>query len=138
MIAALGDPVRRRVVETLGKGPLRAGELARAIGMSGPATSRHLRVLRASGLVGVEGVAGDARVRVYQLRHEPFIALRAWLDQVEAFWAEQLGAFKHHAEARHADRPAALRAGSTDGGAAGGIGPAGYRGSRRAEGSGRA
>jgi hypothetical protein len=39
----------------------------------------------------------DARVRVYQLRAEPFTALRAWLDQVEAFWGEQLGAFSDYA-----------------------------------------
>ncbi|MFL6140420.1 MAG: ArsR/SmtB family transcription factor [Labedaea sp.] len=106
VIAALGDPVRRRVVEMLGKGPLRAGELASAMGMSGPAMSRHLRVLRASGLVGVDGIVGDARVRVYQLRQEPLLALRAWLDQVEAFWAEQLGAFKQRAEARPVERTA--------------------------------
>ena len=66
--------------------------------MSGPAMSRHLRVLRASGLVDVEPVEHDARLRLYRLRPEPFVALHAWLDQVEAFWAEQLGAFKSHTE----------------------------------------
>jgi hypothetical protein len=35
---------------------------------------------------------------VYRLRPEPFVALQAWLDQVQAFWAEQLNAFKVHAE----------------------------------------
>ncbi|HEV2778727.1 MAG TPA: metalloregulator ArsR/SmtB family transcription factor [Actinophytocola sp.] len=100
VIGALGDPVRRRVVELLGQGPRRAGELAAAVGMSGPAMSRHLRVLRATGMVGVELVEGDARVRLYRLNAEPFVALRAWLDQVEAFWTEQLGAFKRHAESK--------------------------------------
>ena len=99
-LAALADPTRRHVVELLQQGPRRAGELAAASGMSGPAMSRHLRVLRASGLVEVEGqgVEQDARLRVYRLRHEPFIALQAWLDQVQAFWTEQLNAFKVHAE----------------------------------------
>lgn len=60
--------------------------------------SRHLRVLRATGLVQVAAVADDARVRVYRLRAEPFTALRAWLDQVEAFWSEQLGSFKEYTE----------------------------------------
>lgn len=81
-------------------GPRRAGELAEGVGMSGPAMSRHLRVLRGSGVVEVEGVDGDARVRMYRLRGEAFVGLRAWLDQVEAFWGEQLGAFKRHAEER--------------------------------------
>jgi DNA-binding transcriptional ArsR family regulator len=62
--------------------------------------SRHLRVLRASGLVEVEEepADSDARLRVYRLRPEPFIALQAWLDQVQAFWTDQLGAFKAHVE----------------------------------------
>ena len=55
---------------------------------------RHLKVLRASGLVHVETLADDARGRVYSLRPEEFVALQAWLDQVHAFWSEQLGRFK--------------------------------------------
>ena len=66
--------------------------------MSRPAVSRHLRVLRASGLVDVESVNEDARGRVYSLRAERFVALQAWLDQVQAFWSEQLGSFKEHVE----------------------------------------
>jgi DNA-binding transcriptional ArsR family regulator len=100
VMGALADPVRRRVVELLREGPRRAGELAHGVGMSGPAVSRHLRVLRGSGVVVVETSEGDARVRMYRLRAEPFVALRAWLDQVEAFWGEQLGAFKKHAEGK--------------------------------------
>ncbi len=99
-MAALADPTRRRVVELLKHGPQRAGELAAATRMSGPAMSRHLRILRASGMVEADVMDRDARVRMYRLRAEPFAALRAWLDQVEAFWAEQLGAFKQHAEAK--------------------------------------
>jgi DNA-binding transcriptional ArsR family regulator len=100
VITALADPARRRVVELLRDGPKRAGELASEIQLSGPAMSRHLRVLRASGVVAADVIDGDARVRMYRLRAEPFVTLRAWLDQVEAFWAEQLGAFKKHAEGR--------------------------------------
>ena len=40
----------------------------------------------------------DARVRVYRLRRERFTELRGWLDEVEAFWGDQLAAFKAHAE----------------------------------------
>jgi DNA-binding transcriptional ArsR family regulator len=97
VMGALADPTRRRVVELLRHGPKRAGDLAVAARMSGPAMSRHLRVLRATGMVEAEVADRDARVRMYRLRAEPFVALRAWLDQVEAFWADQLGAFKEHA-----------------------------------------
>lgn len=101
-LAALADPTRRHVVELLRERPRRAGELAAACALSGPATSRHLRVLRASGLVKVdvdeEQVEQDARLRVYRLRPEPFVNLQAWLDQVQAFWTDQLEAFKAHVE----------------------------------------
>jgi len=100
VMAALADPTRRRVVELLKHGPQRAGDLASKTNMSGPAMSRHLRVLRATGMVEAEVTDRDARVRMYRLRAEPFAALRAWLDQVEAFWVDQLGAFKEHAEGR--------------------------------------
>lgn len=100
VLVALADPVRRQVVDELRQGPRRAGELADTAGMSHPAMSRHLRVLRASGLVAVQALDGDARVRVYQLRAQPFTALRAWLDQVEAFWSEQLDAFSEYANTR--------------------------------------
>ena len=96
--AALADPTRRRVVELLRKRPRRAGELAAAFGMSPPAMSRHLRVLRRTSLVEEDSLEEDARVRVYRLRPERFAALRGWLQEVEAFWGEQLGAFKAHAE----------------------------------------
>jgi DNA-binding transcriptional ArsR family regulator len=97
-LTALADPTRRHVVEMLRDGPRRAGELAEGSSMTRPAMSRHLRVLRSSGLVEVAMLEDDARGRVYQLRPERFVALQAWLDQVHAFWAEQLGAFKEHAE----------------------------------------
>lgn len=99
-LAALADPTRRGVVELLRRRPLRAGELARAFGASPPAMSRHLRVLRRSGLVDEERSPDDARCRVYRLRPEPFRDLSAWLAEVESFWSDQLGAFKRHAERR--------------------------------------
>jgi DNA-binding transcriptional ArsR family regulator len=96
--AALADPTRRRVIDLLRSGPLRAGELASAVDMTPPAMSRHLRVLRTSGLVEEEGSADDARVRIYRLRREPFAELHGWLDEVESFWLIQLRAFRAHAE----------------------------------------
>jgi DNA-binding transcriptional ArsR family regulator len=97
-LSALADPTRRAVIDLLRKTPRRAGDLASLLEVSPPALSRHLRTLRAHGLVREHAEEGDARVRVYSLRPEPFQALRHWLDEVEAFWGAQLGAFKLHAE----------------------------------------
>lgn len=97
-LVALADPTRRRVIDLLRKRPRRAGELADALDTSPPAMSRHLRVLRQSGLVAEDHDGEDARVRVYRLQQEPFRALRRWIDEVEAFWAAELDSFKDYAE----------------------------------------
>ncbi|TAH37220.1 MAG: transcriptional regulator [Planctomycetota bacterium] len=97
-LAALADPTRRAVVGLLSRRPLRPSAIADALSATRPATSRHLRVLRRAGIVREEVPADDARARVCELRQEPFAELRQWLDDVEAFWAEQLEAFKRHAE----------------------------------------
>ena len=99
-LTALADPTRRLVVDLLRERPRRAGELAASVRTSAPAMSRHLRVLRATGLVEVEPLDDDARGRVYRLRREPFADLQAWLDQVQAFWDQQLGSFRARAERR--------------------------------------
>jgi DNA-binding transcriptional ArsR family regulator len=106
VLSALAAPTRRRIVDHLRRGPRRAGELASACGMSMPAMSRHLRVLRRCGLVEGGGLDHDARVRLYRLRPEPLAALRGWLEQVEAFWTGQLAAFKAHAERKPKGRRA--------------------------------
>jgi DNA-binding transcriptional ArsR family regulator len=95
-LAALADPTRRRVVDLLRERPRRAGELAGAFEMSAPAMSRHLRVLRESGLVDGDTVEGDARVRLYRLRPASFAALYAWLGRMDVLWAGQLEAFAEH------------------------------------------
>jgi len=97
-LLALADPTRRRVVELLRKKPQRAGDIAAALSVSAPLLSRHLRVLRKSGVIENSEVEHDARVRVYRLRPERFAALRNWLEEVEAFWRVELSAFKAHAE----------------------------------------
>jgi DNA-binding transcriptional ArsR family regulator len=106
-LAALAEPTRRRVIDLLRKRPHRAGELARAARVSAPLMSRHLRVLRVHGLVEeAQGDPDDTRVRMYRLRRQPFAELRGWLDEVEAFWTDQLGAFRDHVErTRKGKRP---------------------------------
>lgn len=101
-LAALADPTRRQVIDLLRERPRRAGELARAIPMSPPAMSRHLRVLRKSRLIEEDRLEDDARVRIYRLRREPFHDLQEWLQEVETFWTDQLAAFKSYAESSRA------------------------------------
>ena len=108
-LAALADPARRAAVDLLRAQPRRAGELAARLSLTPPAMSRHLRVLRASGLVTEDHGGEDARVRVYTLRHEPFDELRSWVEDVERFWTMELASFKRHAEktrGKRARRPA--------------------------------
>lgn len=96
-LSALSDSHRFAVVELLRSEPRRAGELAEALELTPAAMSRHLRVLRRSGLVAEDGIENDARVRIYRLRREPFDQLRAWLTEVEGYWTDQLAAFAQHA-----------------------------------------
>ena len=103
-LAALADPTRRAIVERLRRRPLRPSEVAEALSMSRPAMSRHLRVLRRAGLIAQETLEEDARARLIQLRTEPLARLRAWVEDVEAMWGDQLQAFKTHAERVHRSR----------------------------------
>jgi DNA-binding transcriptional ArsR family regulator len=95
-LAALADPTRRRVVNLLRLRPHRAGEIAAAMNVSAPAMSRHLRTLRATGLVLDDRDEFDARVRIYRLSDKPMADLRAWLEETEVLWSRQLTALKSH------------------------------------------
>ncbi|MCR5875388.1 metalloregulator ArsR/SmtB family transcription factor [Phenylobacterium sp. J426] len=97
-LAALADPHRRRVIDLLTERPRAAGELARELGVTAPAMSRHLKALRAGGLVEESHPDFDARVRIYALRPEPMVHLLRWLEESERLWSSQLAAFKAHVE----------------------------------------
>jgi DNA-binding transcriptional ArsR family regulator len=102
LLTALADPHRRRVVELLSQRPRAAGELARDIGSSAPAMSRHLRALREARVIFEArpelDATYDARVRIYALRADGMAHLKEWLERAERLWAEQLVAFKIHIE----------------------------------------
>jgi|SRR5579871_1179226 len=91
-LAALADPTRRRVMETLRSGPRAVGDIARGMPVSRPAVSQHLKVLKEAGLVTDRA---DGTRRVYYIDPNGLAALRAWLDR---FWDEALGAFQAEAE----------------------------------------
>ena len=103
-LQALGDPHRRAVVELLKDGPKRAGDLAEAVELSPPAMSRHLRVLRDTGVVTAVAKKDDARVRLYALNPHALDALHAWLDEVRSYWNGQLEAFARAARHKRGER----------------------------------
>lgn len=95
---AVADPVRRSIVERLaGAGEASAGQLAdlaRAeFGISQPATSRHLRVLREAGLVS-RTVA--AQRRVYRLNPRPLADIADWATRQHHFWNDKLDDLEQH------------------------------------------
>jgi DNA-binding transcriptional ArsR family regulator len=89
---AISDPIRRRVLELVRDQELAAGELAAAFDVSRPAVSRHLRVLRESGLVHERR---EGRLRLYRADPAPLAELREWLD---GYWSGRLEALKRVAE----------------------------------------
>ena len=90
---ALGDATRRAIFEQLAEGPKPVGELARALPVSRPAVSQHLRVLKSAGLVSDRPLGTR---RVYRIDPDGVIALR---DYFERFWDRALADFQAAAEA---------------------------------------
>jgi DNA-binding transcriptional ArsR family regulator len=86
---ALADPVRRELLTMLRRSPTAAGDLAAAFGISRPAISRHLRVLRDAGLARVEK---HGRQRVYALEPAPLLQVDAWLQDFRDRWSPRLDA----------------------------------------------
>ena len=91
-LAALADPTRRSVFETLRSGPRSVGELALGLPVSRPAVSQHLRVLKDAGLVRERR---DGTRNFYSVNGAGLAELREYF---EGFWDEALGAFKEAVE----------------------------------------
>src|SRR5271156_1814542 len=81
VFSALADPTRREIVAMLAAGERNAGDIAGRFDMAAPSVSRHLKVLRESGVVSYRQ---DAQARIYRLEPEG-------LRQAERWMAEQLG-----------------------------------------------
>jgi DNA-binding transcriptional ArsR family regulator len=89
----LGDPVRRRILELLAEGEAPAGEVVDVIraefGISQPAVSQHLKVLREGGFAVVRP---DGRRRLYAVEPEAFREVDEWVDRFRRFWGPPLDA----------------------------------------------
>jgi len=102
----LGDPVRRRILELLAPGERPAGDVAAVIraefGISQPAVSQHLRVLREHGFATVRP---DGARRLYAVGAEAFREVDDWLDAFRRFWTPPLDALATElARGRRKDR----------------------------------
>jgi DNA-binding transcriptional ArsR family regulator len=89
----LGDPVRRRILELLAGGAHASGDIVaviqREFGITQPAVSQHLKVLRDSGFASVR--AEGAR-RIYAIDAAPLREVDAWLERFRVFWEHRLEA----------------------------------------------
>lgn len=87
----LGDPIRRRILELLAEGEVSSGAVTAVIqdefGISQPAVSQHLKVLRDSGFATVRP---DGTRRLYAVEAEPFRELDDWLEHFRGFWNQRL------------------------------------------------
>jgi DNA-binding transcriptional ArsR family regulator len=91
----LAEPSRRTILDLLRQGERPVGELVEQLGLTQPAVSKHLRVLREAGLVDVRR---DAQRRLYRLRPEPLAEVDAWLAPYRRLWKRSLDALEKHLE----------------------------------------
>jgi DNA-binding transcriptional ArsR family regulator len=89
----VAEPNRRAILTLLLSSDRSVGELERALRMSQPSVSKHLRVLRTAGFVESRT---DAQRRVYRLKPEPLMELDAWLGPFRRYWSKHVDALEKH------------------------------------------
>jgi DNA-binding transcriptional ArsR family regulator len=85
VFAALGDPTRFAIVQRLSEGEASVHDLAEPFDISGPAISRHLKVLEQAGLISR---GREAQFRPCRLEREKFEEIRDWTKRMRRFWDE--------------------------------------------------
>ncbi|TQJ24417.1 ArsR family transcriptional regulator [Micromonospora sp. A202] len=93
----LAEPTRRRILDQLRDAERSVGELVDGLGVSQPAVSKHLRVLRDAGFVTCRTAA---RQRIYRLDPGPLQAVDGWLDPYRRLWARHLDALERHLDSQ--------------------------------------
>jgi DNA-binding transcriptional ArsR family regulator len=101
----LGDPVRRRILELLAERELSAGAVSAVVedefGISQPAVSQHLKVLRDHGFATVRP---EGARRLYAVSSEPLQDVDAWLDRFRHFWSPPLAALETELARGHREK----------------------------------
>ena len=92
---AIADPTRREILGMLRGGPYNVGEIAANFRTSRPAISKHLRMLRAVGLVAT---TQRGTARICALNAEPLRVVSDWITDYEAYWGKTLQSLKYYVE----------------------------------------
>lgn len=96
-LQVLAEPNRQAILELLREGERPVGELVDELGLSQPAVSKHLRVLKEAGLVEARA---DAQRRLYRIRPDPLAELDDWLAPYRRLWTSHLDRLEDHLEKR--------------------------------------
>ena len=96
-LQVLAEPRRLAILEQLRDGERPVGELVDCLGLSQPSVSKHLRVLKDTGLVEVRP---DAQRRLYRIRPEPLAELDQWLASYRELWTTHLDQLETHLDRR--------------------------------------
>jgi DNA-binding transcriptional ArsR family regulator len=83
VFSALADPVRRRMIERLSRGPMTVGEVGAGLSISQPAVSKHVRALEDSGLIKRQIIG---RVHRCTLSPDAMRAASNWIEKQHRFW----------------------------------------------------
>jgi DNA-binding transcriptional ArsR family regulator len=91
---AVAEPHRRMLLDLLAERERSAGELVASLpGLTQPAVSRHLRILREVGLVEVRP---DGQRRIYALSADGLIEIDSWISRYRRYWPRHLDALEQH------------------------------------------
>src|ERR671928_1559722 len=96
-LQVLAEPRRLEILDLLRDGERPVGELVDRVGLSQPAVSKHLRVLKEAGLVEARA---EAQRRLYRIRPEPLAELDAWLASYRKLWTTHLDRLEDHLDRR--------------------------------------
>jgi DNA-binding transcriptional ArsR family regulator len=83
---AVAEPRRRQILDALAEGERPVNDLVRLLGLAQPQVSKHLRVLRE---VGAVGVRDEGRQRVYRLNGQALKPIHDWVKNYERSWSER-------------------------------------------------
>ncbi|HZT65900.1 MAG TPA: metalloregulator ArsR/SmtB family transcription factor [Acidimicrobiales bacterium] len=98
----VADPTRRQLLDELRHGERHVGELVEALGLSQPRVSKHLRILRDSGVVACRV---EAQHRRYRVEPEGLRAIDDWIAAYRQLWTGRLDALEAHLDRTREEKP---------------------------------
>ena len=101
VLDVLAEPNRRQILDLLVDRERPVGDLVEALGISQPAVSKHLRVMREAGLVESRS---DAQRRLYRVTPAPLRELDTWLAPYRMLWESRIDDLERHLDAVHGRR----------------------------------